>query len=348
MEEKKEIPGMLDLIAEPGFCVINEIITAVNPAAQAMFISAGTSVTELLLTGLEEYRAFQGGTLYLTLSLGNLPHKATVTRVNGADIFLLESEAEAEPFRALALAARELRKPLSGMMLSTDSLLDQEDPALQQTAAQLNQGLYQLLRIIGNMSDSGQYGMGFRPETVEINSLIREISQKAAQLAQPTGITVNFTGLSAPVYSQADPAQLQQAVLNILSNALKFTPAGGTVEIRLTRREQMLQLQITDSGSGIAENVRSGLFRRHLRQPAIEDSRFGIGLGLVLVRNAAANHGGTVLIDQPQNAGTRVTLMLPIRSGSSLHCPVVLPKPIQSYDPFLVALSECLPPEAYR
>ena len=147
-----------------------------------------------------------------------------------------------------------------------------------------------------------------------------------------------------------DPLRLNQILLNILSNAIKFTPKGGTVTAKLTRSGRMLRLSVTDSGSGIAQSVRSSVFSRYLRQPALEDSRYGIGLGMVLIRTAAAHHGGAVLIDQPEGAGTRITMTMSIRQSkqATLRSNVLRVDYAGERDHGLIELSECLPTELYE
>jgi two-component system OmpR family sensor kinase len=129
---------------------------------------------------------------------------------------------------------------------------------------------------------------------------------------------------------------------------MKFMPEGGRIHARLTQYNNMLQLTIQDSGSGIAENVLGTVFTRYQRQPGIEDSRYGIGLGMVLIRSAAADHGGTVLIDCPQNKGTRITITLAIRQDTpGLKTPVISPA-VDSYRQVLTELSDSLPWEFYK
>ena len=108
MEEKKDTLGMLDLVIRPGFCVRNNQIVKVNQAAESLFITPGTDIRPLLLTGAEEYAAFTGGCLYLTLSLSSHSCGASVTRVEDTDVFLLEQESDNGELRSMALAAREL------------------------------------------------------------------------------------------------------------------------------------------------------------------------------------------------------------------------------------------------
>ena len=103
-----------------------------------------------------------------------------------------------------------------------------------------------------------------------------------------------------------------------------------------------------DSGSGIAENLRGSLFTRYAREPGLEDGRYGVGLGMVLIRSTAAAHGGTVLIDHPDDCGTRITVSLAIRQGD----PVVRsPRFAIDYagerDHGLIELSDVLPAQLY-
>ena len=130
---------------------------------------------------------------------------------------------------------------------------------------------------------------------------------------------------------------------------VQFLPENGSIHASLKRCGKHLHLTIEDSGSGIAESVMGSLFHRYLRQPGIEDSRFGIGLGMVLIRSAAAAHGGTVLIDHPQDCGTRVTLSLTVSSGSgtSLRSPLLKVDYAGERDHGLLELSDVLPAKLY-
>ena len=353
MNQQKDIPGMLDLMIRPGFCVKENTIVKVNPAAQGLLIVPGMHVQELLLTGKEDYAAFSEGCLYLTLSLSGQTCGASVVRMGGYDIFLLEQESDNGELRSMALAARELREPLANIMNTASRLFPEDslaDEHTRQQVSHLNRGLYQMLRILSNMSDAGSCSTGSRQETRDICRILEEIFEKAQVLIAHTGIKLTYESLPENIYSLVDPEQLERSVLNILSNAVKFTPSGGTIDAELTRRGTMLQLSIQDSGSGIAENILSNVFYRYLRQPAIEDSRFGIGLGMVLIRSAAANHGGTVLIDQPNGKGTRITMTLAVRQNpdNQFRSHILHVDYAGERDHSLVELSECLPPHLYE
>ena len=345
MEEMKGAPDLLDVMVQPGFYVENDTITRLNAAAEGLLLRPGMDIRPLITAGLAEYEHFQGGCLYLHLSLGQQSVGGSVTRQNGKDLFLLDTQESDSALQALGLAARELRAPLAAIMVSVDALRG-DDAQL----ALLNRGVHQMLRIIGNMSDACRAPSVSRQETMDIDALFVEIFEKAAALAETAGVRIRYQGLERPVLCLADREQLERAVLNLISNALKFAPAGGSIDASLTKTGKTLRFSIRDNGPGFARNLLGSVYNRYLRQPCIEEGRNGLGLGMVLVRSAAASHGGAVLIDQPDSGGARVTMTMAIRQNTSgtLRSPVLRVDYVGEQDHALVELSDCLPAELYK
>ena len=355
MEYNTAAMEMVDHIPHPAFCVKEGIIVKANPAASGRFFQTGMIISDLLETGSEEYAAFQQGTLYLTLTHAGQSLGACVTKTSDFDLFQLEQSEDSAELRAMALAARELREPLSSVMVTADRLFPvsslSEDPAVAEQVAQINRGLYQMLRVISNMSDASHYTTATtaRQEVRDVAALVAEVFAKATGTMSHGGITLHYRGHPEAVYSLVDAEKLERAILNILSNALKFAPKGSTMEASLVKRKQKLYLTIQNQGTGIAQQVRSSLFTRYTREPGLEDGRFGIGLGMVLVRAAAALHGGTVLVDEPQENTTRITMTLAIhnRNSAQVHSPVFTIDYAGERDHCLLEFSESLPSELY-
>lgn len=355
MEQFTDAMGMLDLMARPAFCVKDGIIVKVNPGAANYMIQTGTPVSDLLQTGAEEYASLSDGCLYLSLSASNQSLGASVTRMAGFDVFCLEQSADNAELQAMALAARELREPLASILITADRLFPvsgmEDDPTTREQVARINRGLFQMLRVIGNMSDAGRYSADTpnRQEIRDICAVLDEAFAKAATLVEHTGVRLHYEGYPEPIFSLTDSEKLERAVFNIISNAIKFTPSGGTIEATLTRRGSKLYLSIHDSGCGIPENLRGNVFSRYTRQPGVEDGRFGIGLGMVLIRAAAALHGGAVLIDQPAGAGTRITMSLAIRQDTrgQIRSPMLAMDYAGERDHGLIEFSETLPAKLY-
>lgn len=348
MEQKDNTLAMLDLMPCPAFCVEQGAITYVNPAAAAYRLSVGTPIADLLETGREEYSLLEDGDLSLTLCIDGRTLCASVNRWQQYDVFVLDQDAQQPELQALALAAQNLRNPLSALMTVADRMPEQDEGQ----SAILHRSLHQLLRIVSNMSDAYLYSQMPSPkmEIRNIPAIFDELFEKIAAYAAKAGITVEFHGLDEVVFGLCDAQQLQRAVENLLANALKFTPAGGKVSARLAHSGSMLYLTILDSGEGLKDDVRRNFYDRFRRPPALEDSRNGIGLGMMLVRSIAAVHGGTLLVQQGKETGTKLTMTIAIRqdSESKLRSPAIQIDYTGGRDHTLVELSEVLPPELYK
>lgn len=345
MEEKTDILGLLDLMTRPGFCVKDDQIIKVNSAARSMLISEQTNIHDFLITGMDEYKDLKDGCLSLCISLSGVLVSATVTQIGEYQVFVLQPDDTNDVFDAMALIARELRKPLDSAMQLTDQLFQNTQPnsdAADQ-AARLNRGLHQILRIVSNLSYPAS-GISSQ-EVRDAGSIVDEIMEKATHLLSDRDLRLCYKGLSQPVYTLVDSQLLERALLNLLSNAVKFTPSGGQIQVSFSLTGKKLQLQVQDSGSGIADHIRAELFSRYLRQPGIEDSRQGLGLGMLLVQQCARIHGGVVLADKSSIGGSRITMTIPIRQQSSdrLHAPLNLWLDYAGgRDHTLVELSDCL------
>lgn len=341
MELNWNAAEILGLISEPAFLVNDNLITGVNEAASRLMLREGIRVDALIAAGQEEYASFSGGMLYVTLLISGQRWGASVSRINGYELFTMDRQISEEALRSLALAARELRGPLSNALIAVQQLEENTE------VSHLNRGLHQLLRIVSNMSDAAEGAPLFSPEQIDADALFRETVQKAAALV--TDAEIRYDGLDAPAVSFLDAQMLERAVLNLLSNALKFGGKGVKIQVTLHRTGNLLRLCICDNGPGIPEETLIRLHQRYMRDPVIEDGRQGIGLGMLLVRRAAARHGGAVLVDRPGEAGMRVTLTLPISTEApeALHSNRLKADYAGEQDHVLLELSELLSADLY-
>ena len=178
-----------------------------------------------------------------------------------------------------------------------------------------------------------------------------------ALMVKPAGSTCNmscrycyYIDNNSSNHAVMDEQLLERGIYNILSNALKFSEPGTVIQASLTRRDGTLYISVQDQGSGIPGQIMRTVFQRYMRQPSLEDSRFGLGLGLVLVRAAARIHGGTVLIDRPASVGTRTTISIPIRQSpqSMVRSNFALVDYAGGWDHGLLELSDVLPAHLYN
>lgn len=352
MEEKV---NMLELLLRPAFLVRDGYIIQVNREAARYLIAEGTSVRDMIVMGLEDYEAFSGGCLCLALQIEGQRFAASVVSSDDGHLFFLEQDVLDAKLQSMALVAQELRTPLTGMMTASDQLFPmeavQEDASARTLAAQMNRRMYQMLRIVSNMSDVARFANRSVNvmEYADIGALLADIFQKVIPLAEESRKTVHYRGPHEHVFSLADSELLERAVYSLVSNAMKFSPEGSKIEATLTRSGNTLRFSIEDPGCGIDTSVQGSLFSRYLRQPALEDPRQGLGLGLLIVRLAAAAHGGTVLIDQPHGKGTRVTMTVAIRqeNQSTVRSPRLRIDYAGERDHALVELSDVLDASVY-
>ena len=353
MEQQESTAGILNLMVQPTFTVQNGVIALVNTAAEGYMLKPGTPIAELLHTGKEEYAAFSQGCLYLSLSIAGVPCGASVRRMGNFDIFTLEQESEQAELQAMALAAQRLREPLSNVMSVADRLFplseEDDDPETKEQVSRINRGLFQMLRIVSNMSDAYRYCQQAEPRlsVQNVTEVIGEIFDKTIPMLAHGGVTLTFSNLPKAVFSLVDLEKLERGIHNILSNAVKFSPKGSPIAAKLTQQGNRLFLTVQSDGNS---DIRYNVHNRFQRQPGLEDSRYGIGLGMVLIRSAATAHGGTILMDQPENGGTRITMTMAIRQNPSsmVRTSTFNIDYAGERDHALIELSDVLPPSLYE
>lgn len=355
MNSHVDIAELLALIREPAFYVTDGFVQVSNDAAVRLFIEPGMSITKLFSPTVE-YKDLIDGCMYFSASLNKHPYGITVQPVQDGCIYTLDSTSDDRELRTLALTAANMRQPLSAMIASADNLAQQlstsDDPKVREHLDYLNRNLTRMHRTLCNMSDVVQYAQGHSGNMAmqDIVSVISSVFQHAQALAAHRGITFDYQLPQEPVYCVIDAQLLERAVYNMISNALKFSEANGTVLAKLVHSGHRISISITDQGCGIQPQLISSVFHRYQRCPGLDDGRFGLGLGLALVRCAAVIHNGTVLLDKPEGIGTRITLSFPITQTSSaiLRSTGSSVDYAGGWDHALLELSDVLPSHLYR
>ncbi|WP_332824279.1 sensor histidine kinase [Ramlibacter sp.] len=223
---------------------------------------------------------------------------------------------------SLARVAHELRTPLSSVLLRLSALLgtglDQPDQIRQALEAVIR-NVREESRLIDDIVDSARSRTGqLSISTGRCNIL--EIAAAAVDtiLPQATAKEVTIAVGWSPGDQQlvdGDRSRLQQAFLNLLVNAVKFTPPGGRVSLEHRRREDMHDVAITDSGAGIAREMLGQIFDPFVRERSNNDS--GLGLGLSIARHIVELHGGRILVASPgRGQGSTFTITLPAHTSA--------------------------------
>lgn len=348
MEQSNNVQLMLSMMDQPAFSAKDDLVFYVNPAASRLPIAEGTPVSALLRTGVEEYAALKGGCLHLQLHVEDHNYNASVMKLGDETVFVLEQKEFSRALQALALAAKDLREPLSNLIIAADHLYRQNVSAGgHPDAALFNRSMHQLLRRIGNMSDAADFASTNRMEMTDATALLQELIEKSSALCEGSGVKLQLQNLQKPLAMLMDREKIERAVYNVISNAVKHTPKGGTVDVSVFRHDSKLYISFTDSGCGIPDRMLGSVYSQYLRQPTLEDASHGIGLGMVIIRSAALAHGGTVLMEQT-NGGTQLTMTLTIRQKTGrFRSPIMGTDYAGGRDHGLLELADILPTSLY-
>jgi signal transduction histidine kinase/HAMP domain-containing protein len=234
-----------------------------------------------------------------------------------------EREAERVKEEFFALVSHELRTPLTAVLGYVELVLAEHshpdaDHAEQHRHLEIvERNAQRLLRLVGDLLFAAQVESGsllLDPGVVELAQITREAVEAARPRAEDAGIllTAQIDPLPPTV---GDRDRLTQVLDNLISNALKFTPGGGRVEVRIGAVGEDARLQVSDTGVGVPQEEQSRLFDRFFRASnATSRAVPGVGLGLMIVRAIVAAHGGTIAVASEVGAGTTFTVRLPLQA----------------------------------
>jgi signal transduction histidine kinase/ActR/RegA family two-component response regulator len=219
----------------------------------------------------------------------------------------------------LAVVSHELRTPLNAV-LGWAHLLGggQLEPARAVNAIHtIERNARALARIIDDLLDISRIIGGtirVDPLPVDLVAVIQGALDEIRLVAEAKAVALTFTCHAAPNPVAGDALRLQQIVVNLLSNAVKFTPSGGKVEVRLTSTDARAEIQVADTGQGIAAEFLPHVFERFTQADTASTRRQGgIGLGLAIVKALVERHGGTVEVDSPgAGQGAIFTVRVPV------------------------------------
>jgi signal transduction histidine kinase len=129
---------------------------------------------------------------------------------------------------------------------------------------------------------------------------------------------VIFQGPGGALFVHGDALRLEQVVHNLISNAIKYSPGGGTVQVQAARRAAMGTIVVSDQGMGIPAEALPQLFQRFYRAPNVDAQYIsGMGIGLHIVKEIVTLHGGTIEVASQEGAGSTFTVVLPLAEETS-------------------------------
>jgi signal transduction histidine kinase len=224
-----------------------------------------------------------------------------------------EAAADATRQRFLAVLSHELRNPLAPILMWTSTLkrLRLDDPEVQRATQAIEHAVSLARRLIEDLIDMSRLERGMielRREPLDLRTVVNDVVGAQESALTAGELTLERDLPEQPVPVEGDRQRLAQIVGNLVGNAVKFTPRGGRVSLRLAVRDRHAELEISDTGPGMPPEVAPYLFEPFRRGP---NARGGLGVGLAVARWLVALHGGTIEpLESRAGAGFRIAFPL--------------------------------------
>ncbi|MCK6586088.1 MAG: GAF domain-containing protein [Polyangiaceae bacterium] len=227
----------------------------------------------------------------------------------------------------LAIVSHDLRNPLGVVMMTSELLLrtggsDKQGEQIRKQAEKIRRAVERMNSLIGNLLDAtriqaGRFPVESKPQ--DITQLVGESLDMLRELAVPRGIqlTRQFDPGLPPV--SVDRERILQVLSNLVGNALKFTPEGGSIRVRVAQADDHVLISVADTGSGIPDEYVPHLFERYWKGK--RDGRTGTGLGLYIAKGIVEAHNGRIWLESRLGVGTTFYFTLPLTTDEQRMTP---------------------------
>ncbi|MFP5264973.1 MAG: sensor histidine kinase [Blastocatellia bacterium] len=220
--------------------------------------------------------------------------------------------------RFTADASHELKTPLAVLRGDIEVALRRDRPPeeYRRVLASSLEEIARLTKLTDDLltlarSDAGERVLELEP--VRLDELAAEAHAYIQPLARSVGITLSYDAPRPPVIVEGDEKRLKQLLVNLLDNAIKYTPSGGSVRLALAVEGASALVEVSDTGRGIPAGALPHVFERFYRQSDPKDSRVtGFGLGLAISKWIVDAHGGDIEVDSADGKGSRFRVRLPV------------------------------------
>jgi two-component system, OmpR family, sensor kinase len=232
--------------------------------------------------------------------------------------------------RFTADASHELKTPLTVLRSGLERALTHPRTApevmgvLDETLREAN-GMTEIIESLLVLARADEGRAPLHRERFDLRELLAEIAETGGLLGEEADVAVRVSMPGAPTELHADRMRIRQLLLNLLTNAIKYTPAGGRVDIRTELVRHELSIEIRDTGVGIAPGDLPHIFDRFWRADvarARTGTRAGVGLGLAIGKWIAEAHGGTISVSSRPGKGTTFTVRLPVEESGEAPSPL--------------------------
>jgi signal transduction histidine kinase len=227
--------------------------------------------------------------------------------------------------RFFANISHELRTPLTLLLAPLETMLHRPKPSFdgetQGLLSTMHANGMRLLKLINDLLDLVRLESGrieVKREPLEVSSFVQGLASAARQVAEDKHLKLETNVDPALATVLADGDKLEKILLNLIFNAIKFTPAGGRVEIKAEKQGEEFVLAVADTGVGISEKNLAHVFDRFWQADGSSRRKFqGVGIGLALVKELTEVQGGKASVESREGEGTTFTIRLPFQAAET-------------------------------
>jgi signal transduction histidine kinase len=228
-------------------------------------------------------------------------------------------EAVAANEELVSNVSHEFRSPLNSILGNIDLVLEDGGGLPDITVQRLDvvqRNSERLLALVSDLTLEASSSLKIHPKRTDISGLV-ETSIGSAQAQAERSSVALVADVPSPLWAYADPLRIGQVLDNLVSNAIKYSPDGGTVTISATGTREWVRLAVQDTGMGMAPEDAAKVFSRFFRTEAARDAAIpGAGLGLSITKTILERHGGAIACDSALGDGSTFTMSLPVETPS--------------------------------
>ncbi len=226
-------------------------------------------------------------------------------------------EAMAANQELVSNVSHEFRSPLNSIIGNIDLVLEDSDGLPESTVRRLavvQRNSERLLDLVSDLTLEASSALTIHPKRTDISGLV-ETSIGSAQAQAERSAVALVADVPSPLWAYADPLRIGQALDNLVSNAIKYSPDGGTVTISATGTRKWVRLAVQDTGMGMAPEDAAKVFSRFFRAESAREAAIpGAGLGLSITKTILERHGGAIACASALGSGSTFTMTLPVES----------------------------------
>ena len=260
--------------------------------------------------------------------------------------------SEEELRRVMRQTSLQMRDMLGKVHMTLENIAPPEkrddDEELDRLAAELYHEFYRMMRLANNLAEEADPGTSNPPRNRDIVACCVSLESRIRAAAELLGIDVEFSSSVDSCIIGLRWDRVERLIMNLVSNALKFTPRGGKLRLELDTDDRYVIIRVVDNGIGMTQEELDAVWAQRGGEFPVRLPPYGVGLGLSLCQRIAWEHGGDIAIDSEKGQGTVVTATLEKKETKVRDLHELRYEYTGGFDHVMVELSDVLPAEGYR